>query len=69
MKGWSNPWRRAGAAVWISVLMAALAWVIQAYGERMGLVENHHRMLAFLLIVLIAAIGHLAPRLLMQLKR
>ncbi|POF44428.1 type VI secretion protein VasK [Pseudomonas laurylsulfativorans] len=49
--------------------MAALAWVIQAYGERMGLVENHHRMLAFLLIVLIAAIGHLAPRLLMQLKR
>ncbi|WP_223461775.1 ImcF-related family protein, partial [Pseudomonas sp. GL-RE-19] len=69
MKGWSNPWRRAGAVVWISVLMAALAWVIQAYGERMGLVENHHRMLAFLLIVLIAAIGHLAPRLLMQLKR
>ncbi|MGA3797683.1 ImcF-related family protein [Pseudomonas fluorescens] len=69
MKAWSNPWRRAGAAVWISVLVAALGWVIQAYGERMGLVENHHRLLAFLLIILIAAIGHLAPRLLMQLKR
>ncbi|WP_223536763.1 MULTISPECIES: ImcF-related family protein [unclassified Pseudomonas] len=69
MKAWSNPWRRAGAAVWISVLVVALGWVIQAYGERMGLVENHHRMLAFLLIVLIAAIAQLAPRLLMQLKQ
>ncbi|NWL22269.1 ImcF-related family protein [Pseudomonas umsongensis] len=69
MKNWSNGWRRGGAAVWIFSLLAALGGVIWEYGGRLGLVENHHKLLAFLLIVAIALIGYLNPRLLMYLKR
>ncbi len=69
MKAWSNSWRRAGAAVWIITLVTALGWVIWKYGDRIGLVENHHKLFAFLLIITIAMVGSLVPRLLAHLKR
>jgi len=69
MNVWSNSWRRAGAAVWIITLLAALGWVIWRYGDQVGLAENHHKLLAFLLIITIAMVGFLAPRLLVHLKR
>ncbi|MCP1446056.1 type VI secretion system protein ImpL [Pseudomonas sp. GGS8] len=49
--------------------MSALGWVIWKYGERIGLVENHHKLFAFLLIIAIAVVGSLLPRLLVHLKR
>lgn len=69
MKAWSNSWRRAGAAVWIIMLATTLSWVIWKYGDRIGLVENHHKLFAFLLIITIAMVGSLVPRLLAHLKR
>jgi type VI secretion system protein ImpL len=69
MNVWSNSWRRAGAAVWIITLLAALGWVIWRYGDQVGLAENHHKLLVFLLIITIAMVGFLAPRLLVHLKR
>jgi type VI secretion system protein ImpL len=69
MKSWSNSWRHAGAAVWIIALAAALGWVIWGYGERLGLVESHHKLFAFLLVIAITVVGYLAPRLLVHLKR
>jgi len=69
MNVWSNSWRRAGAAVWIITLVAALGWVIWRYGDQIGLAENYHKLLVFLLIITIAMVGFLAPRLLAHLKR
>ncbi|RTY62360.1 type VI secretion protein VasK, partial [Pseudomonas veronii] len=69
MKVWSNSWRRAGAAVWVIMLVAALGWVIWRFGDQIGLAENHHKLLVFLLIIAIAMGGVLAPRWLAHLKR
>ncbi|WP_177410555.1 ImcF-related family protein [Pseudomonas sp. LH1G9] len=69
MKVWSNSWRRVGAAVWVIVLVAALGWVIWRFGDQIGLAENHHKLLVFLLIIAIAMGGVLAPRWLAHLKR
>lgn len=69
MNVWSNSWRRAGATVWIVTLVTALGWAIWKYGDRLGLVENHHKLFAFLLIITLVVVGYLAPRLLAHLKR
>ncbi|WP_371321778.1 ImcF-related family protein [Pseudomonas sp. PDM32] len=69
MKSWSSWWRRGGAAVWILALLAVLGKIIWGYGDRVGLEENHHRLLVYLLIIVIAMVGCLTPRLLMHLKR
>ena len=64
----SNAWRRAGISVWIIALIAALVWMIWRYGERVGLLENHHKLTVLLLITGIACLVYLAPRILMHLK-
>ena len=69
MKNWSNGWRRGGAAVWILALAALLGKVIWWYGDQVGLVENHHKLLAYVLIIFIAMLSAFAPRLLMHLKQ
>lgn len=69
MNAWSNSWRRAGAAVWIITLVATLGWAIWKYGDRIGLVESHHKLFAFLLIITLTMVGYLVPRLLAHLKR
>lgn len=69
MKVWSHSWRRAGAAIWIVTLVAALGWAIWRYGDQVGLAENQPKLLAFLLIITLAMAGNLLPRLLVQLKR
>lgn len=69
MSAGNNVWRRAGATVWGIALMTVLAWVIWRYGEQLGLVERHHKLFAFLLIIAITVLGNLAPRWLMYLKR
>lgn len=69
MKSSSNPWRTAGVAVLFTTVATALAGAIGRFGEMLGLVEGHHKMLAFLLIMVLAAIGCLAPRLLEHLYR
>ena len=69
MNAWSNSWRRAGGAIWIIALLTLLAWLIWRFGERVGLVENHHKLLAFLLIICVAAVGYVLPQLLAYLKQ
>lgn len=69
MNAWSNSWRRVGGAIWIIALLTLLAWLIWRFGERVGLVENHHKLLAFWLITCIAAVGYVLPRLLAYLKQ
>ncbi|VVP54718.1 hypothetical protein PS838_05599 [Pseudomonas fluorescens] len=69
MKTGSNTWRHVGVGVWFIALVAALGWAMWGYGERVGLVENHHKLLAFLLIVAIGLVGIQAPRLLIHFKR
>ena len=69
MKTGSNAWRHVGVGVWFIALVAALGWAMWGYGERVGLVENHHKLIAFLLIVAIVLVGVQAPRLLIHFKR
>ncbi|MDI3392322.1 type VI secretion protein VasK, partial [Pseudomonas sp. V98_8] len=64
-----NVWRRGGALVWVSTLMVVLAWTIWSYGDRLGLVENHHKVFTFLLTVAIAILTNAAPRLLIHFRR
>ena len=64
-----NVWRRAGFAVWFITLLAVLGWAIWGYGERIGLSENHHKLFALLLTLIIVGFGHLVPRVWLQLKR
>ena len=65
----SNSWRRAGAAIWIIALLAVLAWLIWRFGTSIGLVENRHKLLVFLLVISIFIAACLLPRLLAHLKR
>ncbi|MGN8278686.1 ImcF-related family protein [Pseudomonas sp. SMN5] len=65
----NNSWRRAGAAVWIIILLVALGWGVWTYGERAGLLEPAHKSLACLLVIVIATVGYLTPGLLNHLKR
>jgi type VI secretion system protein ImpL len=69
MKTLNNSWRRVGVAVWCIALAAALGWAISEYGERIGLLEDHHKLFAFLLTIAIALMGYLTPRLLVHLQR
>ena len=69
MKIGSRLWRRTGFAMWITTLVTLLGWVIWKYSERIGLVENHHKLFAFLLITTTAMVGYVVPRLLTHLKR
>ncbi len=64
-----NPWRHAGSVVWLITLMTALAWAIWRYGAQIGLAANHHKVLAFLLIITLVTLGRLAPRILALLER
>ena len=61
MKTGSNAWRHVGVGVWFIALVAALGWAMWGYGERVGLVENHHKLIAFLLIVAIVLVGFRPP--------
>jgi type VI secretion system protein ImpL len=69
MNARSNSWRRVGAAIWITALFILLAWLIWALGERIGLVEHAHKLLAFLLIITVAVLVRLVPELVTHLKR
>lgn len=69
MKAGSNPWRRAGVAIWGSVLGLVLAWAIWTYGDQLGLVDSRHKIFAFLLIAGLAGVGRLSVPLLTHLKR
>ena len=65
----SNSWRRAGAAICFIALLAVLAWLIWRFGASLGLVENRHKLLVFLLVIIIGITACLLPRLLAHLKR
>lgn len=69
MKISSGFWLGIGKAVWFTALVVSLGWMIEQYGEQIGLVEKHHRLLAFLLLVLIALVASLVPRVLAHLKQ
>ncbi len=69
MQRLSNPWRLTGASVMSGVLAAALGWAIWEHGARVGLVESHHKLFTFLLLILTALVAFSLPRLLLQLKR
>ncbi|WP_259198305.1 MULTISPECIES: ImcF-related family protein [unclassified Pseudomonas] len=69
MKQGSNSWRLIGTSVWAVALTSVLGWVIWRYGQEVGLLEPGQRISVFLLIILMAAVGLFAPRLLIQLKR
>ena len=69
MNVWSNSWRRAGAAIWIIAVLAVFAWLIWRFGASLGLVENRHKLLVFLLVIIIGITACLLPRLLAHLKR
>ncbi|MCD4528546.1 MULTISPECIES: ImcF-related family protein [Pseudomonas] len=69
MRTLNNSWRRAGAAVWSIMLTAMLGWIVWTYGERAGLLEPAHKLLASLLVMTMAMLGYLIPRLLIHLKR
>lgn len=65
----NNSWRRVGAVLWIITLATVLGWLIWRYGKEAGLVENYHKLLAFLLTTAIAMVGLWVPRLLAHLKQ
>ncbi|MBD9677925.1 type VI secretion protein VasK [Pseudomonas sp. PDM18] len=53
----------------ITVALAAVGALIWHYGDRIGLVEKHHKLLAFLLVVVIVAIARGMPRILAYITR
>lgn len=63
-----NGWRRAGGAVWLIALAAALGWLIYTYGARVGLTERHQQITAFLLLMVIALLVQTFPRALALMK-
>ncbi|WP_017518342.1 ImcF-related family protein [Pseudomonas nitroreducens] len=69
MKVYSNSWRWAGGGMLIAVALAAMGWLIWRYGERIGLVADRDKVLAFLLLSVIVLILRFAPKLLAHLKR
>ncbi|MDH0288556.1 type VI secretion protein VasK [Pseudomonas sp. GD04087] len=69
MKTYSNSWRRVGGSTLIVVALAAMGWLIWRYGERIGLVEDRDKVLAFLLLSVIVLILRFAPKLLAHVKR
>nr|WP_314527523.1 ImcF-related family protein [uncultured Pseudomonas sp.] len=69
MRRSNNMWRKGGAAVWIIAVLAVLSWGMSAYGDRVGLVEAHHKLLASLLVMTLIAVIAFAPRLLIYLKQ
>jgi len=69
MRTYNNPWRRLGGGMLISVALAAVGALIWHYGDRIGLVETHHKLFAFLLLVVIAAIGRGLPKILAYITR
>ncbi|PJI50417.1 MAG: type VI secretion protein VasK [Pseudomonas sp.] len=69
MRTYSNLWRRAGGGMLIGVALAAVGWAIWRYGDRVGLVENRDKVLAFLLLSVIVLIVRFAPKLLAHIKR
>lgn len=69
MKTYSNSWRRLGGSALIAVTLAAVGVLIWRYGDRIGLVENRDKVLAFLLLSVIVLILRFAPKLLIHIKR
>ncbi|MDF3931170.1 ImcF-related family protein, partial [Pseudomonas citronellolis] len=69
MKTYSNPWRRAGGAMLIAVALAVVGGLIWRYGDRVGLVEDRDKVLAFLLVTVIVLVGRSTPWLLAYVKR
>ncbi|MFJ4434054.1 ImcF-related family protein [Pseudomonas sp. NPDC089395] len=65
----SRSWRRAGLAIWILALVAALGWALWRYGDNIGLVENHQKLFALVLISASCAVVWLSAQMLVQLKR
>lgn len=69
MKTYSNSWRRVGGSTLIAVALATVGWLIWRYGDRIGLVEDRDKVLAFLLLSVIVLILRFAPKLLAHIKR
>lgn len=69
MRTYSNPWRRTGGGMLIAAALAAVGWAIWRYGDRVGLVEDRDKVLAFLLLSVIVLIVRFAPKLLAHIKR
>ncbi|NWB27837.1 type VI secretion protein VasK [Pseudomonas gingeri] len=55
--------------VWIITLAATLGWLVWSHGESVGLVERHHKLFAFLLVISTVVVVCMAGRLLEYLKR
>lgn len=47
MNAWSHSWRYVGAAIWGTAFLLLLGWLIWTFGERVGLIEHAHKVLAF----------------------
>lgn len=69
MRTYSNLWRRAGGGTLIVVALGAVGVLIWRYGDRIGLVEDRDKVLAFLLLSVIVLILRFAPKLLAHIKR
>jgi len=69
MRTYNNAWRRFGGGMLITVALAAVGALIWHYGDRIGLVEKHHKLFAFLLVILIVAIAKGMPRILAYITR
>ena len=69
MRRTSNSWKSFGVTLWVIAVLIALAGMIAAYGGQLGLEQNHHKSLAFLLSVFIAVVAYQAPRLLKYLRQ
>ncbi|MGV6398095.1 ImcF-related family protein, partial [Pseudomonas caspiana] len=65
----NNRWSNTGKVIGFAAFQVLLAWLLWQYGEKLGLEENKHKVMAFLLVLSIVAVNLLGARLLPYLKR